>query len=263
MLEILDQAGVEAKVINFGTGTLPNDLGYVRVYPVDTLITITDPEHLPHWFVKLESNKTLGSKLFYIHSMKLPGHPQPGAYTDALRDAYDVAISEALRDGGWGDYVPSAIATIGVVQNYNPMFEAMRPLHGERPRLDRREQLYSTRPIGDRHNRNTMTVLHRGNETDFIFILDNMMEVNTTRSAINTAIDIGHHLVTMTIGERSFTAAVTLDNYPVSLGTLNQTLLLEYLNDAVRALLVKAWFDKLIGEPVISEFVYTKVNVNL
>lgn len=262
MLRILGEAKPDVKEVNFGIGTLPNDLGFVRVYPQEKLVTITDPEHLPHGFVRLESNKTLGSKLFYIHTMKMAGHPEQSEYTNALRDAYDVAISEALRDGGWGDFVPSAIATIGVVQEISPMALSMYSLH-ERPRLQRPDQLYSTRPVGDYRNRNTLSVCTRSGETDFMFILDNLMEVNTSNSSVQHAIAMGYHLVTVTIGERNFTASVTMDNYPLPLTHLNQTLLLEYLNDAVRALLVTAWFDKLVGDVVVSEFVYTKTNVNL
>lgn len=261
MLRILGEAKPDVKEVNFGIGTLPNDLGFVRVYPQEKLVTITDPEHLPHGFVRLESNKTLGSKLFYIHTMKMTGHPEQSEYTNALRDAYDVAISEALRDGGWADFVPSAIATIGVVQEISP-WSSMYSLH-EHPRLQRPDQLYSTRPVGDYRNRNTLSVCTRSGETDFMFILDNLMEVNTSNNSVQHAIAMGYHLVTVTIGERNFTASVTMDNYPLSLTHLNQTLLLEYLNDAVRALLVTAWFDKLVGDVVVSEFVYTKTNVNL
>ncbi|MNY14124.1 hypothetical protein D3C86_1472880 [compost metagenome] len=117
--------------------------------------------------------------------------------------------------------------------------------------------------IGDAFNRNTLSVLTRNGETDFVFIVDNLIEVNTQTSAVQNAITLGNLLVTVTIGERKFTGAVSLDGYPETLASLNQTLLLEYLNDAVRALLVTAWFDKLVGDVVVSPFVYTKTNVNL
>jgi hypothetical protein len=254
MLEILDTTKGDAKVVNFGVGTLPNDLGFVRVYAEDKLVTITDPEHLPRGWVTLESNKTLGSKVFYIHTTKLPGHPQEGEYTTALRNAYDVAISEALRDAGYSDFIPAAVATIGVVEEFNPMLVNMESIHSRLRRQRRPDQQYLTRPIGEHYNRNTMSVLTRNGETDYMFVLDNLMEVNTSRAAVNQAIERGHQLVIVTIGERSFTAAVTLESYPISLNTLNQTLLLEYLNDAVRALLVTAWFDKMITDVVVTEF---------
>lgn len=254
MLRILGEAKPDVKEVNFGIGTLPNDLGFVRVYAEDKLVTITDPEHLPRGFVTLESNKTLGSKVFYIHTTKLPGHPAEGEYTTALRNAYDVAISEALRDAGYSDFIPAAVATIGTVEEFNPMLASVEPMHRRTRRLGPPPQQYLARPIGEHYNRNTMSVLTRNGETDYMFVLDNLMEVNTSRAAVNQAIERGHQLVIVTIGERSFTAAVTLESYPISLSTLNQTLLLEYLNDAVRALLVTAWFDKMITDVVVTEF---------
>lgn len=262
MLRILGEAKPDTKTIGYGKAALPNDLGYIRVYSVEQLRNNLDPAYLPHGVVKLESSKTLGSKKFYIHTQKMPHHPQPGEYTQALREAYDATISEALRDGGFADYVPAAVATIGVVQEYNPMALSMLSMH-DRPRLGRPERLYDPSPIGEGHKRNTMFICTREGETKFTFVLDNRIKVSTSLSAVNRAIALGLHLVTLTIGERNFTAAVELDNYPISLATLDQTLLLEYLNDAVRALLVTAWFDKLIGDVVVSEFVYTKTNVNL
>lgn len=249
-----DKVADDTKVVNFGVGTLPNDLGFVRVYAEDKLVTITDPEHLPRGWVTLESSKTLGSKVFYIHTTKLPGHPAEGEYTTALRNAYDVAISEALRDAGYSDFIPAAVATIGTVEEFNPMLASMEPMHRRMRRLGPPPQQYLARPIGEHYNRNTMSVLTRNGETDYMFVLDNLMEVNTSRAAVNQAIERGHQLVIVTIGERSFTAAVTLESYPISLNTLNQTLLLEYLNDAVRALLVTAWFDKMITDVVVTEF---------
>lgn len=251
MREILDAAKPDTKVIRFGSASLPNELGYVRVYSEEQLKLILDPLELPQGYVQLESNKTLGSKSFYIHTLKLPAHPKQGEYTDALRDAYDVAISEALRDGGFADFVPAAVPSVGVVEEINPMVRSMMPIHG---RLRRQSQQYTVRPIGESWNRNSMYVETTNGQTAFRFVLDNLIEVSTSRSAVNAAIEQGTLLVTVTVGEREYTAAVFLDQYPVSLALLDQNDLLSYLNDAVRSLLVTSWFDKLIGDAVVTAF---------